>query len=352
MLRSLSEGWGELVVNEAGDGYHLRRVRWALEQDCEQPYRFEVFARTSFVEEKTMGKGSLWVFASTPCRMSTCFACQRSRRLFWTARAGTEFDMWPRTFLGTFTLSFEEHLELDMHVEAGNPLRKRPRRAFRELDAKGAFAARCAVFGEYLTDYLKRVRKQISTDFRYLLIAEAHDSEETSEEMRGRPHFHILFHEKIAGALVRGDTEQAMIFGKDGEFEKRWVKTRKGWRPFLFATDEAELRRQWQRGHTKFQLCDSSNSAIYPCKYVTKSAGVRPRASQLYGLLEKQTIQHSRLDEGETNQPEGGSSSTQERPERRRGEQGNSKEVPLSDERKGGPAQPDGSPSVRRSPVD
>lgn len=283
VLRSLSEGWGVLIRDEVNEGYVLRCVRWELQQHCEDPYNFELFARTSFVQARKWGPQTLWVVASSLCRK--CAACVRSRRLFWTARAGTEFDMWPRTFLGTFTLSFENHLILDMEVERGNPITGRPKRPFSSLNEKGLFAARCDVFGEYLTDYLKRVRKQISTDFRYLLIAEAHDSENTSEELRGRPHYHILFHEKKAGALVRGDVQHAEIFGKDGEFEKRWVKTRKGWKQFLFATDEAELRKQWQLGHTKFQLCESSNSAVYVCKYVVKSAGVRPRASQRYGLL-------------------------------------------------------------------
>jgi len=247
--------------------------------------------------------------------------------MFWTARAGAEFDMWPRTFLGTFTMSFERHLELDMHVERGDPLRQRPRRAIKDLSERGLFAARCDVFGEHLTDYLKRVRKSLGSNFRYLLIAEAHDSEGTSEEMRGRPHFHILFHEKVAGALVRGSTEQAMLFGKDGEFEKRWVKTRKGWRPHLFATDEAELRTQWQLGHTKFQLCDTSNSAIYVCKYIVKSAGVRPRASQQYGLLSQQTILHSRGGAADTNQGNRGLNTTPALPAEEGGCGGNSKEV-------------------------
>ena len=55
-------------------------------------------------------------------------------------------------------------------------------------------------------DGIKKARKRagVNTDYavKYFLVAEVHDSEKTSEFMRGRPHFHMILHEKEIGTLI------------------------------------------------------------------------------------------------------------------------------------------------------
>ena len=118
---------------------------------------------------------------------------------------------------------------------------------------------------------------------RYMLVAEAHNSEKTSVEMKGRPHFHILVHDYSDNGLVSGSPLEAIASGRDGEWEKRLIKTKQGYKGFAFVTDDAFIRKNWQLGFTKFQLATSEQSIFYLCKYLSKSMLARVRASIEYG---------------------------------------------------------------------
>lgn len=213
--------------------------------------------------------------------------------MFWTGRAITEYHRAERTWFGTLTLSPQEHYVLDARAQARLG---RSGVNWQQLSAKEQFAERAKELGVEATKFIKRLRNgnlavgdlgpQIphKPQIRYLLVAEMHDSAQTSDEMRGRPHFHMLLHEKLAGALVVGKPLTALFAGRSQEMEMRKYKTRDGWKPGVFAADNSFLRRNWTLGHTKFQLAESPMSAAYVCKYLTKALAVRVRASQGYGL--------------------------------------------------------------------
>lgn len=101
------------------------------------------------------------------------------------------------------------------------------------------------VMGEWLTRYLKRVRRDRKDDagpvkFRYLVAAEAHRD--------GFPHFHLLIHEGLGSRIP--------------------------WR---------RLQR-WNHGHVHAKLVnDELKSARYLAKYCAKSLLTRVRASRYYG---------------------------------------------------------------------
>lgn len=270
--KALLEGYGEI--------YGHRRVQLNLQMDCDDPYGMELHSRISARHGKWVEPFTVIVI--TRCRK--CGSCKRRRSMFWTGRAISEFQQAPRTVFGTFTLSPDEHYRLDALAQAR--LRK-SRIDFSQLSPEQIFTERARQFGSEVQLYLKRLRKgdvdHVKPKLRYLAIAEAHDSDATSPELRMRPHFHMLLHEMQAGALIKGDPGKAILEGSDGEYERRMVKTKKGWQPFAFVTDEAFIRKNWTLGYTKFQWASTANSAVYVCKYLTKALTVRVRASQAYG---------------------------------------------------------------------
>lgn len=297
---ALLNGYGELVPYQNSDGSQecgpdgsprfRKVVRLRLNMDCEDPYPFELVARWSAFHRHTGQIVAIW--GQARCRR--CFSCKRRKAMFWAGRAVTEFQQSARTIMGTFTLSPEKHQEFDWRLEVGES-GVRPPVDIWQMTEEARFAARSSIFGNEITKWVKRLRRgqdaplaggHWKPKFRYLLIAEAHDSEATSDLIKGRPHFHILLHEREAGALVKGDPSTAMLRGRSYEWERRNVKTKTGWKPGLFAHDDAWLRRQWEHGFTKFRLCEDVNSAVYPCKYLTKAMRVRVRASQAYGGVE------------------------------------------------------------------
>lgn len=279
-IRAVIGGWG--VVERP------RLVRLNLDMDCEDPVPFELFARSRKIKHRVV----YTVYGLLRCRK--CFSCSRRKSLFWTGRAITEYHRAARTWFGTLTLSPDEHYLIDARAQARLGARGV---SWQQLSAKEQFAERAKEIGVDMTTYIKRLRKgdvgdidkgyppHIKPQIRYLLIAEMHDSEHTSDELRGRPHYHMLIHEQVAGALVVGNAHSVLIAGlQDGEMERRYYKTRNGWKPGVFATDQAFIRREWKLGFTKFQLAESVHSAVYVCKYLTKALHVRVRPSQRYGV--------------------------------------------------------------------
>ena len=279
-VRAVLGGWG--VVERP------RLVRLNLEMDCEKPIPFELFARS----RKISGRVVYTVYGALRCRK--CAACAKRKAMFWTGRAITEYHRSARTWFGRLTLCPDEHHLIDARAQVRLGTRGV---AWQQLSAKEQFAERAKEVGVEMTLYMKRLRKGDAGDpdkgypphvrprIRYLMIAEMHDSAQTSDEMRGRPHYHMLIHEQEAGALVVGNVHSVLIAGvRDGEMERRMYKTRSGWKAGVFAADDAFIRREWKLGHTKFQMAESATSAVYVCKYLTKAMSVRVRASQGYGV--------------------------------------------------------------------
>jgi len=241
-----------------------RHVHMELAMDCLEPYGFTIHGRYSARHGNRVRP--ITVTAESRCRK--CASCTLRRKMFWTGRAITEYQQASRTLFGTFTMSPEQHYLLDMRASLGFRHGKAdPRYAvdFGKLSPQEIFTERTRQFGFELQNYLKLLRKgnpeHVKPAVRYLLIAEMHNSATTSDEMRGRPHFHILLHEQQGrSALVNGNPVEAVLNGRDGEYEMRRVKTRLGWQRLAFVADDAWLRTTWTLGFTKFQWCHSANS--------------------------------------------------------------------------------------------
>ena len=270
------------VLGGYAEVYGHRKVLLKLAMDCEQPYGHTLFSRISAQHGKKVQP--ITVDLEAQCRK--CFSCKRRRSMRWQARAITEYHMAPRTVFGTITMSVTEQLRLDDLIT----LRLAKGRVdFNKLSQREIFAERTKQFGAEVTKYFKRVRKGDSThapELRYLLVAEVHDSDETSEEMRGRPHFHLLMHEQQAGQLVNGDPLEVLrTRERSGEYVHRWAwnKRYKKWDERVHVADDAFIRKNWTLGFTNFQWAQSAQAASYVCAYLTKSLMLRVRASEHYG---------------------------------------------------------------------
>lgn len=289
-------GYGEVLKN--------RHVHLGLSMDCDQPYGFTLHGRYS----ATHGKRVKPITVTGVSRCRVCLPCKHRRSMFWTGRAITEWNQARMTLFGTITLGVDEHLRLDQLAL----LRLASKRVdFSKLSPDEIFTERARQFGFELQRYLKRLRKgdadHVKPKIRYLICAEMHESERTSPEMRGRPHYHMLLHWVGGGALVNGNPSIAISEGSDGEWEMRKVKTSKGWQPLAFVRDDAFIRKNWTLGFTKFQWAHNANSAAYVCKYLTKSLAVRVRASQYYGLREGDASQATLSERREGSEPMMGS---------------------------------------------
>lgn len=287
------------VVGDYGTIEGLGRATLHLQMDCEDPYIFVMYGSRSDLGNPV--KVPMQLEVRTRCRK--CASCLRRRSLYWTGRAVEEYFRWPRTYFGTFTMSPEQHMLLDARAT----LRLAKGRVdFAALSPAEIFKERASEFGLELQRFLKRLRKgdgeHPKPRLRYLLIAERHDSEQTSAVMRDRPHYHMMLHECEVGALVKGDPLETLRHGhggRSGELECREYSTRKGLRLGVFVHDDAFLRQQWEFGFTKFQWADSPNSAAYVCKYLTKAVMARVRASQNYGVERSTPLITRNENEGE-----------------------------------------------------
>lgn len=236
------------------DGQLRRLIKWDLSMDCSEPHACELHARYSATHGKRIAP--IIVVLSVRCRK--CTWCRKMRERFWQGRAIAEFHAAPRTWMGTLTASLDEHIRIDCLCRV-----RLDRRGvnFDELPEREKFEARIKVMGEAVTLWLKRLRVSGLT-FRYLLVAEEHNSVRTSVEMRGRPHFHCLIHETERGSFC-----DKSKFVRDKEF----------------MPDEALPRASWTLGFSRFEVARDARTAGYLCKYLTKEMHVRIRASQFYG---------------------------------------------------------------------
>jgi hypothetical protein len=145
-----------------------------------------------------------------------------------------------RTWFGTLTLSAQAQFQ--MMLQAGARTRRRGS-DFQLLTPAAQFTARHQQINRELTLWLKRIRKESGSKFRYILVAEAHKS--------GLPHYHTLIHE-CEGKPIR----------------------------------HSMLKKQWKLGFSDFKLVaqdGDTRAAYYVAKYLAKSATARVRASQAYG---------------------------------------------------------------------
>lgn len=169
------------------------------------------------------GERGLEATMKVPCRR--CDRCLLFRQLTWRDRAAAEVALSKRTWFLTLTFSPVHLAGILAEARSQDPARIE-RAAYRHVQL-----------------YLKRVRKAVPrAKVRYLAIYER--GAET-----GRSHYHLLIHEV-------------------------------GERPI----SKRVLEEQW-RSHVHARLVDAASpgAASYVTKYLTKSVGTRPRASDDYG---------------------------------------------------------------------
>lgn len=275
---AMLNGYGRIQYvredDERAGGKPRRVVVLDVKHTCEQPYEYELHARWSSRHGKRVKP--LIVRGSARCRK--CEACMSYRSWQWRTKGLAEFAAHRYTLFGTFTMSPEQHYMLDARIASG--ANGRPRRDMRDLAAQEVFSLRTQAFGDELQKWLKRVREGRQGEkpqLRYMLIAEMHDGEKTSDEMRGRPHFHIMLHTQTIQTLVRGAIED-----KTSE----WLVTKAG---RILVKDDAWLRQQWTYGFTNFELAKDDRAVWYVCKYISKAMTCRVRASYGYGTYTEGT---------------------------------------------------------------
>lgn len=234
-----------------------RRMRWDVAMNCERPRFVIIHGR----ESAAHGQRAVPYTVEMTVRCRKCPWCTKMRQRLWMGKAYRELEYWPRHIFGTLTARPEEQYRLEC---AASVRLEKTGVNFDGLPEGEKFKERCYEFGAEVTRWIKRVRKGDSLHeprFRYLLIAEAHDSADTAPHMRGKPHVHCLIHEMSAFSVVR----PSEMFS---------------WK---VVADHALIRAQWNIGHSRFELARDTRTAVYLCKYLSKSMMVRVRASQRYG---------------------------------------------------------------------
>jgi hypothetical protein len=219
----------------------IATIKWDVSANCSSPVYREyrgLMAPKVFTETVRSRGPALTMELEVRCRK--CVDCLRARAFHWRKRAETELKRTAgRTWFGTLT--FKPQRQMEAQYSATLRLR-RSGIVYEALTAHEQFLELCRELGPEITKWLKRLRKETGTRFRYLLVAEAHKS--------GLPHMHILLHE--ATGPIRKET----------------------------------LQRQWARnGFSSFKLVAQLDQkpAAYVCKYLSKSAISRVRCSAGYG---------------------------------------------------------------------
>lgn len=170
-------------------------------------------------------------------RCRKCENCLKFRSRQWAARACVETAMAKRTWLVTLTLAPESHWRLGLATAS-----RLTKSAVSEasLSSHDLFKERLVEIGKEVTLWLKRTRERAGP-FRYLLVVEAHKS--------GLPHMHLLVHEVDDPVTYRDLTEH------------------------------------WRLGFSHAKLVQDTRGVRYVCKYLSKSALARVRASARYGTV-------------------------------------------------------------------
>lgn len=230
---------------------YWRRNRWMLDGSCEQislmrsamnvagncldPVPIELFARPGATHGKDVlidvkNRTPIPVALDLLVRCRKCQMCLEAKRHHWRFRAMAECAKAPRTWFATLTL---RPAVWDGLMLAGQ-------RSAREGTSPRDSGLRMLM--EELTRWLKRLRKSLKANLRYLASVEWHKS--------GVPHIHLLLHcsENVTYREVRG---------------------------------------RWTFGFEHYQLIrNSAVGAKYVTKYLVKQLGAsvrRVRASLTYG---------------------------------------------------------------------
>lgn len=286
-LREMVSRWMSYGLCEAlGFGEHCDRWFVNACMACERPVRIQYVARFAYRAGVTKP-----VTLEVLHRCRKCKPCEKARSRMWAARAAIEFDQAARTWFGTLTLGPQHHAAVDQWVSSAGLWPERSRLSDEQFKS-ALFRARTSIVGQQVSAWLNIIRDAAYLRLhkrelvRYLLVAEKHESRNTSDFLRGRPHFHLILHEQVAGAVFAGSIDDADAGIDNGEIVRRKERTPDGWAPFLFAADEAFARRAWCLGHSKFKFCRDARAAHYICNYLYESDQARMRASLFYGRRE------------------------------------------------------------------
>ena len=206
------------------------------------------------------------LYLKVRCRI--CEPCLKARGSYWKLAAMREIVIAQRTWF--LTLTFGEDWRLRARYSADLRLAKA---GIEKPCAKDIFAARLKELGPEVTRFLKRLRKNSKSSFRYLLIWEDHKCEcEECEPLPkslpghyGFPHAHLLLHEKQGQTVPWSDIDRSWNAG----FHKSKL---------VQAADPKEIHKK----------------AAYICKYLSKSMLSRVRASLGYGSTVTEAPTHSR----------------------------------------------------------
>lgn len=237
------------AMNGGAKRTSLNRLEWACHGNCENPWFTECYSRPRTHEasgdpwrpdKHFVFKGGampMCVVISTRCRK--CEKCRTARSNEWRYRVREELRRAGRSWFGTLTLSPQAHYRILSLARAHAAATAVP---WNTLTDEERFRRVALTSLKEVTLYTKRVRKQAKVPLRFITVTERHKS--------GLPHFHMLVH----------------------EVELKPVTHR-------------ILSGQWHLGFEKWRLVphEDLNSARYICKYISKDAQTRIRASQHYG---------------------------------------------------------------------
>ena len=237
MARKAYPGRQRVISRSDAVSYQYDQLSIASQVDqemrCASPVVISAIGLPSAILEADKGPVPVEMWA----RCRKCTQCLEHRRRLWTARALEESNVAVRTWFGTLTVRPEDRFRLRMRAEL--LAKKRGWEPLAEMDPATAFKKIVDEHNREITLFLKRVRKESASRFRYLLVTEKHKT--------GDPHFHILLHEH--SVPVRKEL----------------------------------LERQWTLGFSSWRLVHDVKSAYYVCKYLSKDAQTRVRASVRYG---------------------------------------------------------------------
>ena len=178
-------------------------------------------------------------YLDMPVRCRKCEQCLAHRRRLWTARAIDECALAHRNWFGTLTVRPEDRVRYLYGAQLHNE--RATLSSWEATTETERYRYLCMQILPDVTKFLKRVRKNAETPFRYLLVTEAHAD--------GFPHLHMLLHEH------------------EGSIRK------------------TVLEAAWRSGFSHWRLLPDGDpkGAYYACKYLSKNALTRVRASLRYG---------------------------------------------------------------------
>jgi len=264
-------------MDQAGGG--LSRVQWDIAGGCERPYvRVDFASSRGYAGTPASKRGPMTGVAleiATPCRR--CEQCLAHRRQLWSARAQHETRYAPETWFGTLTFRAELQAHWLMMLREDARLDGVD---FDQLAVGTQFSRRVGLAAREARKYIATLRaklpsphfgKERAPNLRYLLVCEKHHAGSDDS----RPHFHMLLHVIHAG------------YGVPLEY---WpgVERYAGDTP----TWPAILEREWSAcGFSKWRRVTERN-CTYLCKYLSKDADNRVRASLDYGAFDYGAMDH------------------------------------------------------------